>query len=110
MKKLIVGALAAISALGVVGIRVASADPGEECKTEWNLMFNVPICVRTTGLLPDGSYHMCTSLGTDGKGPGTCWDYSAPPRMSGSTHIQPMLLGAGMPPAPPPASRTRRTR
>jgi hypothetical protein len=40
-----------------------------------------------------GSYHVCTSRGTDGKGPGTCWDYPAPPQMGGQPTFSPPAPG-----------------
>jgi hypothetical protein len=76
----------------VLGTGIAKADPGQNCRSEWNTMYNVPIGVRTTCFNPDGSYHVCTSLGTDGNGPGTCWD-SGSPSDAGTAHIQP--AGAG---------------
>ena len=81
---------AALITTPVVAAETASADPGQNCKSEWNTMYNVPIGVRTTCFNPDGSYQVCTSLGTDGKGPGTCMSYPAPPQMG----------GPGMPPPP----------
>jgi len=101
MKRLFICSLAALAAVGMVGVPVGSADPGQNCKTEWNLMYNVPVGVRTSCFNPDGSYHVCTSLGTDGKGPGTCWDYPAPPQMVGQPTFSPPV--PGMPPPPPPA-------
>ena len=84
----------------LVAAKTASADPGQNCTSEWNTMYNVPIGVRTTCYNPDGSYRVCTSLGTDGKGPGTCWDYPAPPQMAGQPTFSPPV--PGMPPPPPP--------
>jgi hypothetical protein len=112
MKKLLAGAAmknvvaaagigAALITTPVVAAETASADPGQNCRTEWNTMYTVPVGVRTTCFNPDGSYHVCTSLGTDGKGPGTCWDYPAPPQMSGQPTFSPPV--PGMPPPPPPA-------
>jgi hypothetical protein len=83
----------------VLSTGIAKADPGQNCKSEWNTMYNVPIGVRTTCFNPDGSYQMCTSLGTDGKGPGTCWDYPAPPQMGGQPTFSPPV--PGMPPPAP---------
>ena len=91
----------------------ASADPGQNCWSQWNTMYNVPIGVRRTCYNPDGSYSVCTSLGTDGNGPGTCWDYPAPPQMGGQPTFNPPVPGMppppgmpgmppGMPPPPPP--------
>ena len=110
MKKLLAGAAmknviaaagigAALITTPVVAAETASADPGQNCRTEWNTMYTVPIGVRTTCFNPDGSYHVCTSLGTDGKGPGTCWDYPAPPQMAGQPTFSPPV--PGMPPPPP---------
>ncbi|MEI7715452.1 MAG: hypothetical protein WCI78_05095 [Mycobacterium sp.] len=79
----------------------ASADPGQGCFTQWNTLYTVPIGVRTTCYNPDGSYSVCTSLGTDGNGPGTCFNYPAPPQMGGQPTFSPPV--PGMPP-PPPAS------
>jgi len=91
MKKMIVGGLAVAAALvstTVVAAETASADPGQNCKTEWNTMYNVPVGVRTTCFNPDGSYHVCTSIGTDGKGPGHAGTIRLP--SDGRTaHIQP---------------------
>ena len=84
MRNFIIGGLAAVAAVVSVGVPVASADPGDKCESKWNTMYTVPIGVRTTCYHPDGSYKMCSSLGTDGNGPGTCWDYPAPPRWRGS--------------------------
>lgn len=72
---------------------VAQADPGQNCKTEWNTMYNVPVGVRTTCFTPDGSYRICTSLGTDGQGPGTCWEYPAPPQIGGQPTFNPPVPG-----------------
>jgi hypothetical protein len=94
--------LIAVTASGfLLSTGIAKADPGQNCKSEWNTMYNVPIGVRTTCFNPDGSYHVCTSLGTDGNGPGTCWDYPAPPQMAGQPTFSPPV--PGMPPPPPPA-------
>jgi hypothetical protein len=101
VKRLVISGFAALAAVGIVNAPAASGDPGQDCKTEWNLMYNVPIGVRTSCFNRDGSYHVCTSLGTDGKGPGTCWDYPAPPQMVGQPTFSPPV--PGMPPPPPPA-------
>ena len=77
----------------------AWADPGQNCQSEWNTMYNVPIGVRTKCLNPDGSYRVCTSIGTDGNGPGTCWDYPAPPQRAGQPPFNPPVPGM-LPPAP----------
>ena len=101
MKRLIIGGLAAVAVVVSVGVPVASADPGDRCESKWNTMYTVPIGVRTTCYHPDGSYKVCSSLGTDGNGPGTCWDYPAPPQMNGQPTFSPPV--PGMPPPPPPA-------
>ncbi len=80
MKRLIIGSLAALAALVSVGIPIASADPGDRCESKWNTMYTVPIGVRTTCYHPDGSYKMCSSLGTDGNGPGTAGTTRLPRR------------------------------
>ncbi|MCV7260780.1 hypothetical protein [Mycobacterium shimoidei] len=97
----VVGIVAAATATPMVAAAPASADPGQNCRTEWNTMYTVPIGVRTICYNPDGSYQMCTSLGTDGKGPGTCMDYPAPPRMGGQPTFSPPV--PGMPPPLPAA-------
>jgi hypothetical protein len=79
----------------------AAADPGQGCFTQWNTLYTVPIGVRTTCYNPDGSYSVCTSLGTDGNGPGTCFNYPAPPQMGGQPTFSPPV--PGMPPPPPPS-------
>jgi hypothetical protein len=79
VKKLIVGGLAALAIAGVVPIAHANAAPGQNCTTTWNTMYGVPIGTRTTCFNPDGSYSLCNSLGTAGNGPGTCFNYPAPP-------------------------------
>ena len=102
MKKVMAaaGIGAALIATPVVVAETASADPGQHCETKWNTMYNVPVGVRTTCFNPDGSYRVCTSIGTDGHGPGTCWDYPAPPQMGGQPTFSPPV--PGMPPPPPP--------
>ena len=97
----VVGIGTALITTPLVAAEIASADPGQNCRTEWNTMYNVPIGVRTTCFNPDGSYHVCTSVGTDGKGPGTCWDYPSPPQMGGQPTFNPPV--PGMSPPPPPA-------
>ena len=101
MKNVVAGAGigAALITTPVLAAETASANPGQNCTTQWNTMYNVPVGVRTTCFNPDGSYHVCTSLGTDGKGPGTCMDYPAPPQMGGQPTFSPPV--PGMPPPPP---------
>jgi hypothetical protein len=82
MKKLIIGGLAALAAtvgIGLAAPNTASAAPPQNCQTTWNTMYGVPVGTRTTCFNPDGSYSVCSSLGTAGNGPGTCWNYPAPP-------------------------------
>jgi hypothetical protein len=104
MNKVRAGGLAALVAalvtIPVVAADTASANPGQNCTTQWNTMYSVPVGVRTTCFNPDGSYHVCTSLGTDGKGPGTCMDYPAPPQMGGQPTFSPPVPGM----APTPTS------
>ena len=57
----------ALIATPLVTAETASADPGQNCTSQWNTMYTVPIGVRTTCYNPDGSYRVCNSLGTDGK-------------------------------------------
>lgn len=102
MKHVIVAAGIGLSLFGITtGVaQTASADPGQNCTSEWNTMYNVPIGVRTKCFNADGSYRVCTSVGTDGNGPGTCWDYPAPPQMGGQPTFAPPV--PGMAPPPPP--------
>src|SRR5262245_3732237 len=101
MKKLVLGGVVALAAgVGLISVPVASADPGQNCRTEWNTMYNVPIGVRTTCFHPDGSYQVCTSIGTAGNGPGTCWDYPAPPAMAGQPTFSPPVPGMPSPDQP----------
>jgi hypothetical protein len=103
VKNLVVsaGIGAALITTPVLAAETASANPGQNCTTQWNTMYNVPIGVRSTCFNPDGSYHVCTSLGTDGKGPGTCMDYPAPPQMGGQPTFSPPVPGQPPPPPPP---------
>jgi hypothetical protein len=81
----------------------AHADPKQTCTPpQWVTDMGVPIGSRTTCFNPDGSYQVCTSLGTAGNGPGTCLNYPAAPAPSpgGLLPINPPVLGA--PPAPQP--------
>ncbi len=96
MKRLIIGGLAALAIAGAVGTPAANADPGQACTTTWNTMYGVPIGTRTTCFNPDGSYQVCSSLGTAGNGPGTCWSYPAPPASAGQPTFTPPV--PGMPP------------
>jgi hypothetical protein len=40
---------------------------------------DTPVASRITCFNPDGSYQVCTSLGTTDNGPGTCINYPAAP-------------------------------
>jgi len=80
---------AALAAVRIISVPVASADPGQNCKTEWNLIYNVPIGGRTTCFNPDGNYHMCTSLGMDGRGPGRAGTIRLPLGWWDSPHSAP---------------------
>ena len=93
MNRHVIGGMSVLAALVSVGIPIASADPGDRCESKWNTMYTVPIGVRTTCYHPDGSYKVCSSLGTDGNGPGTCWDYPAPPQMNGQPMFSPPVPG-----------------
>lgn len=58
----------------------AHADPGQRCTPPtWNTVYGVPVGSSITCFNPDGSYQTCNSLGTTGDGPGTCFNYPAPP-------------------------------
>jgi hypothetical protein len=104
MKKVTVaaGIGVALIATSMVATETASADPGQKCVSTWNTMYTVPIGVRTTCYNPDGSYRVCNSLGTDGNGPGTCFDYPAPPQMAGQPTFSPPVPGMPPPPSPSP--------
>lgn len=81
----------------------AVADPGQNCTPPvWVTMYGVPYASRTTCYNPDGSYQVCTSMGTQGNGPGTCINYPAPPppNPGGLLPINPPVLGGPLPPPP----------
>jgi hypothetical protein len=96
-------AVTAASAVALAGPGVAIASPGQTCTpAQWVPgMFGVPIGTRTTCFNPDGSYQVCTSLGTAGNGPGTCINYPAAPAPSpgGLLPLNPPV--PGLPPPPP---------
>jgi hypothetical protein len=54
MKKVLAaaGIGAALITTPVVVAETASADPGQNCRSEWNTMYNVPVGVRTTCFNP----------------------------------------------------------
>jgi hypothetical protein len=100
----VIASVAAAPAVAMFGLGLAYADPGQTCtQPVWVTgMFGVPIGSRTTCFNPDGSYQMCTSLGTAGNGPGTCINYPAAPAPAsgGLVPLNPPV--PGMPPPPPP--------
>lgn len=102
MKRLIVGGLAALAILGVAQVPAANAEP-PNCQTTWTTMYGVPIGTRTTCFNPDGSYQVCSSLGTAGNGPGTCFNYPAPPAAQPDALLPVTPPVPGLPPPPPPA-------
>ena len=68
------------AALLVAPAPLAHADPGQICTPpEWMTYWTVPIGSRSTCFNPDGSYQVCSSLGTAGNGPGMCMSYPAAP-------------------------------
>jgi hypothetical protein len=72
--------LVAAPAVAMAGVGLAYADPNQTCTAPvWVTDMGVPIGSRTTCYNPDGSYQVCTSLGTAGNGPGTCINYPAAP-------------------------------
>jgi hypothetical protein len=95
------GISASFIAFPLVEIQTVSADPGQNCTSQWNTMYSIPVGVRTTCYKPDGSYRVCSSLGTDGNGPGTCFEYPAPPQMGGQPVFNPPVPGVPPPPPPP---------
>jgi len=101
---LVIIAMSAASVLAIAGPSVAIANPGQNCTpAQWVPgMFGIPIGSRTTCFNPDGSYQVCTALGTDGNGPGTCINYPAAPAPSpgGLLPLNPPV--PGVPPPPPP--------
>jgi hypothetical protein len=94
------------AALGCLGLGIAlavpaQAAPGQNCTTpEWVTDMGIPIGTRTTCFNPDGSYQVCTSLGTAGNGPGTCINYPAAPAPNpgGLMPINPPVPGGPPPP------------
>jgi hypothetical protein len=101
----LIAPLAAAPAVAIAGLGLAYADPGQTCTpAQWVTgAFGIPIGSRTTCFNPDGSYQVCTSLGTAGNGPGTCINYPAAPVPSpgGLFPINPPVPGAPPPPPPP---------
>lgn len=77
---LLVAALA--MAMAGLGLGLAHADGNQMCTPpQWVTYWTVPIASRATCFNPDGSYQVCSSLGTAGNGPGTCMSYPPlPPR------------------------------
>jgi hypothetical protein len=57
----------------MAGLDLAHADANQNCTpAQWVTNWGVPFASRTTCFNPNGSYQVCTSLGTAGNGPGTC--------------------------------------
>jgi hypothetical protein len=102
---LIAAAIAtAALAMARLGPGLAHADPNQTCTPpQWVTDFGVPIGSRVTCFNPDGSYQVCTSLGTAGNGPGTCINYPAAPAPApgGLLPINPPVPGV-LPPPPQP--------
>lgn len=94
--------LAALPMFGL-GQGLAQADPNQTCTAPvWVTDMGIPIGSRTTCFNPDGSYQVCTSLGTAGNGPGTCINYPAAPAPApgGLIPINPPVPGGPPPPQP----------
>jgi hypothetical protein len=95
---LLVGTLS----MATAGLGLAHADPNQTCTTpEWVTNWGVPIASRTTCFNPDGSYQVCTSLGTAGNGPGTCINYPAAPAPAPGNLLPINPPVPGLPPAQP---------
>jgi hypothetical protein len=96
---------AAALAMAGLGPGLAHADPNQTCTAPvWVTDMGIPIGSRTTCFHPDGSYQVCTSLGTAGNGPGTCINYPAAPAPTpgGLLPINPPVPGGAPPPPPSP--------
>ena len=88
----------------VVNTPSAAADPGQNCTPPvWVTMYGVPYASRITCYNPDGSYQVCTSMGTQANGPGTCINYPAPPAPAPGNLLPINPPVPGVPPPPPPA-------
>ena len=98
---LLVTALA--MAMAGLGLGLAHADGKQMCTPpQWVTYWTVPMASRVTCFNPDGSYQVCTSMGTAGNGPGTCLNYPAAPAPSpgGLFAINPPVPGVPPPPQP----------
>lgn len=75
--------VAAAASLILMPTGTANADPGQRCTLPtWNTVYGIPVGSSITCFNPDGSYQTCNSIGTQGDGPGTCFNYPAPPAPS----------------------------
>jgi hypothetical protein len=95
-------AVLAMAAAGL-GVGLAHADGNQTCTPpQWVTYWTVPIGSRSTCFNPDGSYQVCTSMGTQGNGPGTCINYPAPPAPAPANLLPINPPVPGPPPPPPP--------
>jgi hypothetical protein len=85
-----------------LGVGLAHADGNQTCTPpQWVTYWTVPIGSRSTCFNPNGSYQVCTSMGTQGNGPGTCINYPAPPAPA-PANLLPINPPVPGPPPPPP--------
>ena len=92
MKRLVITSLAALAAIGMVGVPVASADPGQNCQSEWNLMYNVPIGVARPASTQTAAITCAHPSGRTAKDRGRAGTIRLPLRWRDSPHSAP---GAG---------------
>ena len=104
-KPLILLVCAAAAGASLAVATPAQADGSQKCTpAQWVTDMGIPIGSRSTCFNPDGSYQVCTSLGTAGNGPGTCLNYPAAPApaAAGLLPINPPVPGLPAPPPPQP--------
>jgi hypothetical protein len=77
----------------VVVTGAASANPGQNCTSQWNTMYNVPIGVRATCYNPDGSYRVCDIYWDRRQWTGNVLGLSSSSPDGGAAHLQ--SAGAG---------------